>query len=67
MNEENKPFIAEDGESPADPEKMRATMDKFYSRLNGKQRRALRLAHRRVTGKRESISEMCDRIHRTKP
>lgn len=61
-----KVVVVDDSEEPAKPEAMLATMKKFYTRLTGKQRRALRLAQRRVTGKKESIGEMLTRIHRDK-
>ncbi len=38
-----------------------AAMKKFFAGLSGPQRRELRLAQKRVTGKKESFAEMMER------
>ena len=39
-----------------------ATMKKFFGGLNGKARREMRRAARKVTGKKETTAEMIERL-----
>ena len=41
-------------------------MRRFFNGLSGKERRRMRLAYRKITGHKETLAQMLDRVHQQK-